>query len=103
MFNIDPDTSLISIPPPPPTHTHTLNLTQTSRLTNPTELYASTSIADWILPALYSGHVSCVVWLKPPWADQIPDGVHTLIIGSHKTTGLIRCVGTYIAWQDVCS
>ncbi len=68
----------------PPTHT------QADRLTHTAELFSSTSIADWILPTLYSGHVGGVVWLKPPWAEQIPDGEYCLIVGKDKSSGHVR-------------
>ncbi|XP_064393129.1 UPF0489 protein C5orf22 homolog isoform X2 [Halichondria panicea] len=60
------------------------------RLTHTAELFSSTSIADWILPTLYSGHVGGVVWLKPPWAEQIPDGEYCLIVGKDKSSGHVR-------------
>jgi len=54
------------------------------------ELYEEISIADWILPAVYAGHVSRVVWVKPPWADQIREGVFNFKVGKHKETGFVR-------------
>ena len=33
----------------------------------PHQLYDDISIADWILPLVYAGHVDRVVWLKPAW------------------------------------
>ena len=54
------------------------------------KLYEEISIADWILPAVYAGHVSRVVWVKPPWADQIRDGVFHFKVGKHKESGLVR-------------
>lgn len=53
-------------------------------------LLDAVSIADWILPAVYAGHFECVVWLKPPWACQIQDGRHTLIVGKHRVNNKIR-------------
>ena len=54
------------------------------------KLYEEISIADWILPAVYAGHVSRVVWVKPPWADQIREGIFHLRIGRHKESGFVR-------------
>lgn len=54
------------------------------------ELYEEISIADWILPAVYAGHVSRVVWVKPPWADQIREGMFNFKVGKHKETGFVR-------------
>lgn len=54
------------------------------------KLYEEISIADWILPAVYAGHVSRVVWVKPPWADQIREGIFHFRIGRHKESGFVR-------------
>ena len=53
-------------------------------------LFAQTSIADWITPAVYAGHVSCIIWLKPIWSQQIEDGCYHLVIGKDPTTGNLR-------------
>ncbi|PAA92349.1 hypothetical protein BOX15_Mlig016861g1, partial [Macrostomum lignano] len=36
-------------------------------------LQSQLSIGSWILPAAYAGHFDSVVWLRPPWSDQLPD------------------------------
>ena len=36
-------------------------------------LFESLSIENWILPAVYAGHISTIVWVHPVWANQIPD------------------------------
>ena len=59
-------------------------------MTDKASLFASASIAEWILPALYMGHFGRVVWVKPPWAHQIPAGGHDLCVGRDKATGHIR-------------
>ena len=59
---------------------------------DPDTLYDATSIPDWILPLVrcplgapmrtgdrrqvYAGHIATVVWIKPPWADQIEGLLH---------------------------
>ena len=63
---------------------------QADEVTDKEQLFSSTDIADWIIPAVYMGHLSSVVWLKPPWAMQIAEGKHSLIVGRDKTTGYIR-------------
>ena len=60
-------------------------------VTNKEILFARTSIADWITPAVYAGHVSCVVWLKPAWSQQIEDGRYRLVVGKDSTNGKLRC------------
>ena len=47
-------------------------------------------IASWMLPLVYAGHVSKIIWVKPPWCGQFPDGRHELGVGRHKGTGELR-------------
>lgn len=54
------------------------------------KLLEQISIADWILPAVYAGHVDRVVWVRPPWSDQIREGVFQFKVGRHKETGYVR-------------
>lgn len=54
------------------------------------KLYEEISIADWILPAVYAGHVNKVIWVKPPWSDQIKEGVFHFKVGKHKETDFVR-------------
>lgn len=54
------------------------------------KLFAYTSIAEWILPAIYVGHVDWVVWIKPPWALQIDEGTHDLTVGKDVASGHVR-------------
>ena len=63
---------------------------QADNLTDTELLFSSTTIADWIIPAIYMGHIGAVVWLKPPWASQISEGKHSLIVGKERSSGYIR-------------
>lgn len=56
----------------------------------PQELFQQLSIENWILPAVYAGHINHIVWVKPPWADQMDDQQSEFIIGKHKDSGNIR-------------
>lgn len=56
------------------------------------KLFAHTSIAHWILPAIYMGHIGCLVWLRPPWSPQLPEGEHSLVVGRDCQSGHIRSV-----------
>lgn len=38
-------------------------------------------IAQWILPAVYGGHVASVWWVRPAWSGQIADGVYDVTVG----------------------
>nr|XP_012137830.1 PREDICTED: UPF0489 protein C5orf22 homolog isoform X3 [Megachile rotundata] len=53
------------------------------------QLFSEISIENWILPAAYAGHLKHLIWVKPPWANQMADGVSTFFIGKHKDNGSI--------------
>ena len=63
-------------------------------------LLDSVSIADWILPAVYAGHLGCIVWIKPQWANQMHDGVYKLGVGKHLIKGQMRCVCKYVKFTS---
>lgn len=54
------------------------------------QLFSEISIENWMLPAAYAGHFKHLIWVKPPWANQMVDGVTTFFIGKHKDSGSIR-------------
>ncbi|XP_043188218.1 UPF0489 protein C5orf22 homolog [Amphibalanus amphitrite] len=47
------------------------------------------SIGDWILPAVFAGHLGDVLWVRPPWAPQLPEGELRCTIGE-TADGLVR-------------
>jgi len=59
-------------------------------LESPHELYFRLrgdpgGIAQWILPAVYAGHLSSVWWVRPPWAQQIADGDYHISVGRSQS------------------
>ncbi|XP_037788004.1 UPF0489 protein C5orf22 homolog [Penaeus monodon] len=48
------------------------------------------SIENWVLPAVFAGQISTIVWIKPPWSNQIDEGVYEFQIGKQKETDQIK-------------
>ena len=65
---------------------------QAQRSLQPEQLFEAVSIADWLLPLVYGGHLASLVWAKPPWCDQIPEGVHVFSVGRCERAHCIRCM-----------
>ncbi|XP_065676613.1 UPF0489 protein C5orf22 homolog isoform X1 [Hydra vulgaris] len=53
-------------------------------------MYNNLEIADWILPLMYCGHLEKLIWLKPPWAEQIPNCTTFFVVGEDKDTKGLR-------------
>lgn len=58
---------------------------------NKDKLFDSLSIENWILPAVFAGHISQVIWVRPRWAKQIKDGLFNIVVGKNVRTGKIQC------------
>ena len=43
---------------------------------------SESGIADWIIPLIYGGHLNRIIWVKPPWSDQIKNGKYKFSVGS---------------------
>lgn len=46
-------------------------------------LLESLSIENWLIPLMYAEHVNETIWVKPPWANQLPNGTHKLMVGDN--------------------
>lgn len=59
------------------------------------------SIENWILVAAFAGQISTIIWVKPPWANQIENGHYTFLIGEQRGTDHIRvsCPALYFVGE----
>ena len=72
-------------------------------INNVPQLYEKLSIENWILPACFLGVLDTIVWVKPPWSNQIPEGHYNFLIGRHKNTNLvlITCLQNYFVAEGI--
>jgi len=61
------------------------------------KLFQKLSIENWIIPGAFVGVFSTIVWVCPPWSDQIAPGEYEFQVGRNKTTNHISvtCLETY--------
>ncbi|XP_060603050.1 UPF0489 protein C5orf22-like [Ruditapes philippinarum] len=67
------------------------------------KVFESLSIENWILPAVYAGHISHVLWIKPPWCSQVEDKQLQFFVGKCPKTGTIRttCTESYFVSETL--
>lgn len=56
--------------------------------------------SEFILPAVFAGHLARVCWVRPPWARQLPDGFHGYHVGVEKSSGCLRVSLPVIYYYD---
>lgn len=54
------------------------------------QLLECVSIENWILPCAFLGVINRIVWVRPPWAAQIPSGRYHFHVGREHATGRLR-------------
>lgn len=72
-----------------------------SEVFNVPSMLEKLSIENWILVAAFTGQISTIVWIKPPWSNQIEDGHYNFLIGEQKGTDHIRvsCPALYFVGE----
>lgn len=67
-------------------------------------IFRNISIENWIMPMIYAGHISVILWVKPPWCSQIEDKNIHFYVGKCVTTGTLRWVyrNTWIWYFETC-
>lgn len=71
---------------------------------NKEELLEALSIENWIMPMAYAGHVTTLIWIKPLWANQIPNGNYEFHVGHNG--GVIRtssCLDYFLSEGSCCA
>jgi len=56
--------------------------------------------AEFILPAVFAGHVTKVAWIRPPWARQLPDGLYNFHVGVEKASSCLRVTLPAVYYLD---
>lgn len=67
-------------------------------------LLEAVNIENWILSPIYGGHINHVIWVKPPWAHQIPTGYYNFEIGEYKKEIYVNApLDYYISEGSYCA
>lgn len=53
-------------------------------------LFSTLSIENWIIPSVFAGHVSTIVWIKPFWTKDSFEPYSQFNVGKHVESGEIR-------------
>jgi len=68
-------------------------------------VFEKISIENWILPGAFAGLFSTIIWVCPPWADQISPGVYNFHIGRVKGKDeiAVTCLESYYISEGLYS
>jgi len=68
-------------------------------------VFEKISIENWILPGAFAGLFSTIIWVCPPWSDQIAPGVHDFHIGRVKGKDeiAVTCLESYYISEGLYS
>jgi len=61
------------------------------------QLFEKLSIENWILPGVFAGLFRTVIWVCPPWSNQIKPGVYNFTVGCDKESESlgVSCLESY--------
>ena len=67
------------------------------------ELFERLSIENWILPAAYLGVIDTIMWVCPPWANQIRPGTYRFKIGKQSSSGrvMVTSIQSYFLSETI--
>lgn len=68
-------------------------------------LFQKLSIENWILPGVFAGVFSTIVWVCPPWSDQIAPGEYDFHVGRDKESDrlVVTCLESYYISEGLFS
>ena len=66
-------------------------------------LFDRLSIENWILPAVYLGVIDTIMWVCPPWSNQIRPGKYSFQIGKEKDSGriMVTSIESYFLSESI--
>lgn len=62
---------------------------------NKDHLLENLDIENWMMPSAFTGVLTDLVWIKPPWAEQMPEGDFEFIIGQNNGKIRVSCPFDY--------
>ncbi|ETW05435.1 hypothetical protein H310_03200 [Aphanomyces invadans] len=71
----------------------------------PSQLYdvldaSEAGIASFVLPLSFAGHMESLIWVKPPWAQQMTLGDQAFAVGEHIDNGTLCVTSNHSYFVD---